>query len=279
MEYPTQTLQVNGLQMNVLIAGEGPAVLLVHGFPDTHQVWRKQIPLLVEAGYQVIAPDTRGCGDTQMPERIGDYQRDFLVQDLLALLNVLKIDKVRLVAHDWGAVQGWLFAMAHPDRVERYIPLSVGHPTAYGGGGLIQKLKGWYVVMFQLPWFPEWLLKAANWWVLRKFTAFPEEFAHWQPALARPGRLSAGINYYRANADMILPRQWPRVSVPVYGIFSTGDRYLTERQMRESALYVDAPFRCEIIPGANHWLQVDAPEKVNPILLEYLAAEHTTAKD
>jgi pimeloyl-ACP methyl ester carboxylesterase len=271
VDYPTQKLQVNGLQMNVLIAGEGPPVLLVHGFPDTHQVWRKQIPVLVEAGYQVIAPDTRGCGDSEIPDRIADYQRGILVQDLVALLNVLKIDRVRLVAHDWGAVQGWLLAMAHPERIERYIPLSVGHPTAYGSGGLRQKLKGWYVLMFQLPWFPEWLLTVFDWWVFRTFTAFPEEFAHWQPVLSRPGRLTAGINYYRANVDLILPRQWPKVRVPVSGIFSSGDRFLTEGQMRDSANYVDAPFRYEVIKGANHWMQVHAPEKVNPVLLEFLS--------
>lgn len=270
MDFPTRKLQVNGLEMNVLIAGEGPPVLLVHGFPDTHQVWRKQIQPLVEAGYQVIAPDTRGCGDSAIPARISDYQLDILVQDLVALLNVLQIDKVRLVGHDWGAIQGWFFAMAHPERVERYIPLSVGHPTAYGSGGLLQKLKGWYVLMFQLPWFPEWLLTAFNWWVLRSFSAFPEEFAHWQPILSRPGRLTAGINYYRANLDMILPKQWPKVSVPVYGIFSSGDRFLTEGQMRDSVHYVDAPFRYQVVEGANHWLQIHAPEKVNPVLLEFL---------
>ena len=88
MDYPLQKLQINGLQMNVLIAGEGEPLLLVHGFPDTHTVWRKQIPLLIEAGYQVIAPDTRGCGDSEIPAQIADYHRDNLVEDLRALLLV-----------------------------------------------------------------------------------------------------------------------------------------------------------------------------------------------
>lgn len=270
MNYPTQTLAVNGLQMNVLIAGEGEPVLLVHGFPDTHTVWRKQIPLLVEAGYQVIAPDTRGCGETSMPTRVADYHRDLLVEDLRALLDVLKIDKVRLVGHDWGAAQGWLFAAAHPERVERYVAMSVGHPAAYSTGGLAQKLKGWYVLMFQLRAFPEWLLTAGDWWFFRQWANFPEEFVHLKPVLERPGRLTAGINYYRANLDLILPKQWPQISVPVHGIYSTGDRFLTEGQMRDSARYVDADFHCSVIEGANHWLQLDAPEKVNPLLLDCL---------
>lgn len=270
MEYSTRTLTINGLQMNLLIAGEGPAVLLVHGFPDTLAVWRKQIPLLVEAGYQVIAPDTRGCGGSEMPARVADYHIDHLVADLEALLDTLQIDKVRLVAHDWGAVQGWYFALRHPERVERYIALSVGHPTAYGSGGLSQKLKGWYVLMFQLRGFAEWLLKAFGWRFFRAFTAFPEEFPHWRAILSRPGRLSAGINYYRANVGMILPRSLPHAKVPVYGIYSTGDRYLTEAQMRDSAALVDAPFHYERIEGANHWLQLDAAEKLNPLLLRFL---------
>ena len=274
-----QKLQVNGLQMNVLIAGEGPPVLLVHGFPDTHQVWRKQLDVLLAAGYQVIAPDTRGCGDTDMPKKVADYHRDILVEDLRALLDALKLDKVRLVAHDWGAVQGWCFALKYPERVERYIPMSVGHPTAYGSGGWRQKLKGWYVVMFQLPWFPEWLLKAGDWWFFRKWAAFPEEFLHLKPVLERPGRLTAGINYYRANLDLILPRERAKARVPVYGIFSTGDRFLTEGQMRNSAVYVEGTFRCAVIQGPNHWLQLDAPEQVNPILLDFLSTEHSNAKE
>lgn len=270
MNYPSQRLQVNGIAMNLVDVGQGEPVLLVHGFPDTHAVWRKQIPALLAAGYRVIAPDTRGCGETEMPVRVADYHRDKLVADLCALLDALAIDKVKLVAHDWGAVQGWLFALAHPERVERYIALSVGHPAAYGRGGWRQKLKGWYVLLFQLRGLAEWLIKAGDWWFFRKFTNFPEEWPHWRAALARPGRLTAGINYYRANVGLILPRTWPRARVPVFGLYSTGDRYLTEGQMRASADYVDAPFHCDIIDGANHWLQLHAPEQVNEKLLEFL---------
>ena len=162
MEYPTRKMKINGLSMNVLIAGEGEPVLLVHGFPDTHEVWRKQIPVLIEAGYRVIAPDTRGCGESEPPPGISGYKRELLVEDLRALLDALEIDKVKLVGHDWGAVQGWQLTLKYPERIERYIPLSVGHPTAYSGGGIVQKLRGWYVVMFQIPRFPEWLLTVGD---------------------------------------------------------------------------------------------------------------------
>jgi len=103
-------------------------VLLVHGFPDDHTVWRNQVPVLVRAGYRVIALDTRGCGESAMLPTVADYRIERLVDDLVGVLDALGINKVRLVAHDWGAVQAWHFALRHPERVERYITLSVGHP-------------------------------------------------------------------------------------------------------------------------------------------------------
>jgi pimeloyl-ACP methyl ester carboxylesterase len=270
MNFPHKLLQVNGVELNVIDVGAGEPVLLLHGFPDTHAVWREQIPALVAAGYRVIAPDTRGCGDSQLLTRVADYQIKHLIADLLALLDVLGLDKVKLVAHDWGAVIGWQLVMAHPQRIERYIALSVGHPSAYGSGGLAQKLKGYYVVLFQLRGFAEWLLRLGNWKVFGLFSGFPQELSHWRRVLSRPGRLTAGINYYRANLQLILPRSYPRVSVPVTGIFSDGDRFLTERQMLASADYCDAGFRYQPVNGANHWLQLDAPEQVTPLILAAL---------
>ncbi|MBL0074868.1 MAG: alpha/beta fold hydrolase [Rhodocyclaceae bacterium] len=270
MEFTASRYMVNGIEMNVVIAGQGPDVLLVHGFPDTHQVWRHQIPALVEAGYRVIAPDTRGCGESQLMSRVADYHIENLIADLAALLDVLKIEKVKLVAHDWGAVIAWQFVMAHPQRVERYLALSVGHPSAYGSGGIGQKLKGYYIVLFQLRYFAEWLLKLFNWKVFRLFTGFADELPHWREALSRPGRLTAGINYYRANLQLILPRTYPHVTVPVTGIYSDGDRFLTEAQMTSTAQYCDAGFRYQKVSGANHWLQLDAPEKVTPLILDAL---------
>lgn len=270
MEFETKHYQVNGIQMNVLIAGSGPDVLMVHGFPDTHEVWRKQVPALIEAGYRVIAPDTRGCGDSDMPGRVADYRIDKLVEDLVALLDVLEIDKVRLVAHDWGAVIGWRLVLAHPERIDRYVALSVGHPTAYGRGGLWQKLKGYYILLIQLRGLMEWLCKWNNWFFFRQLTRYPAEFPQWRSCLSRPGRLTAGMNYYRANPGMILPTEYPSARVPVYGIWSSGDLFLTEGQMIASERYVRNDWQYTRIGGANHWLQLDAPEQVNPLIIDYL---------
>lgn len=263
-------VKVNGITLNVLVAGTGPAVLLVHGFPDCHDVWRKQIRALVAAGYRVIAPDLRGCGLSDAPAARRAYALDTLVADLAALLDELGVARVRLVGHDWGALIGWAFCMAHPGRVHRYVALSVGHPKAYAGGSLEQKLKGWYVLFFQLRGVCEWLLRRGHWWLFRTVIGFPEETGAVIGRLSRPGRLTAAINYYRANLGLLFTRRWPRVPVPVMGVWSDGDKFLAESQMLASRKLVDAPFRYERVEGANHWLQLTAPERVNALLLDYL---------
>jgi pimeloyl-ACP methyl ester carboxylesterase len=270
VEYPSRKIHVNGIDMQVVIAGQGPDVLLVHGYPDTHVVWRKQIPALVSAGYRVIAPDTRGCGETEISYRRSDYHIDNLVADLIALLDALEIDKVRLVAHDWGAGISWQLAIDHPQRVDRYVALATGHPMAYRRGGLAQKIKGYYTLLFLLPWFPERLLSGFNWLGFRLMTGFPEEQAQWQSQQSRPGRLRAGLEYYRANAMMFIGGHADNAGVPVLGVWSSGDRFLAEGQMRDSGKYVDADFRFVRIEGANHWLQLSGADEFNRLLLDYL---------
>ena len=266
-------LRIDGLSFNVLDEGAGEPVLLVHGFPDDHTVWRNQVSALVAAGYRVIAPDNRGCGETDMAARTRDYLLPRLVADLVGVLDALGIARVKLVGHDWGGVIAWVFAARHPERVERYAALSVGHAAAYAAGPLEQKLKGWYVLMFQLRGFAEWLIKARDWSFFRRFTDDHAEFPDWVAKLGRKGRLTAGINYYRANIGILLRPARTKVTVPVLGIYSDGDRYLAEAQMRDSGAYVAAPFRFELIKGAGHWLQVDAPEQVNALLLDFFSKD------
>jgi pimeloyl-ACP methyl ester carboxylesterase len=271
--FNARRVTVNGVTLNVIVEGEGPDVLLVHGFPDCHDVWRHQIPALVAAGYRVIAPDMRGAGLSDAPVAIKDYRMTRMASDLAGLLDEMRIDKVRLVGHDHGAVIGFLFCFAYPERVDRYVAMSNGHPAAYLLGPIEQKLKGWYVLLFQIRGFSEWILRAGDWWFLRMLSGFPEEMPNWIRQLQRPGRLTARLNCYRANIPVIAPKSLsraPRVSVPVMGVFSGDDRFLAEAQMTASQKYVDAPWRYERVEGANHWLQITAPEKVNALLLDYL---------
>lgn len=269
--FATRRIDVGGLALNVVVEGEGPDVLLIHGFPDSHQVWRKQIPALVAAGYRVIAPDLRGYGDSDLPEGEARSKLPKLVADMVAVLDALGAKKVRLVAHDWGAVIGWRLAIEHPQRVERYVAMSVGHPSAYPRGGLAQKLKAYYVLFFQLRGLAEWLLKLADWWLFRFISGRHAELPQWRKEMSRPGRLTAAINLYRANLGLVLPRSYPHARMPVLGIWSDGDVALSEKQMLLSRDYVDADWRYERVEGASHWLQLDAPERINALLLAYLA--------
>jgi pimeloyl-ACP methyl ester carboxylesterase len=266
----SRTFRPNGVDLHVVLAGTGPDVLLVHGFPDDHSVWRRQIGPLVAAGYRVIAPDTRGCGDSEAPRGRRHYMLDLLVGDLIGLLDALGIDKVRLVAHDWGAIIGWQMVIRHPERIDRFMALSVGHPTAYARGPLEQKRKGWYVFFFALPGIPEWLLRVGNWLPFRAIIRYDDEVEHWVARLSRPGRLTAGINYYRANLATLLFRRCPPARVRVMGVWSSDDRFLAEAQMRGSDAYVEGDWRYERVEDANHWLQLTAPDRVNELMLEFL---------
>jgi pimeloyl-ACP methyl ester carboxylesterase len=266
----SRCIRINDVELNVVAEGDGPAVLLVHGFPDDHTVWRNQIPTLVDAGYRVIALDTRGCGESEIKSHVSDYAIDKLVADLVALLDALGIAKVRLVGHDWGALQAWCFAMAYPERVDRYIAMSVGHPAAYASGGIAQKLKGHYLLGIRLRRLIEFLVTRFDWWLFGLVLHYPAEFPSIRRRLSRPGRLTGGFNYYRANLRLLRGKTFPRVKVPVVGIWSDGDIFLTEDQMRASERYCDAGFRYVRIDGANHWLQLTAPEKLNPLLLQLL---------
>lgn len=269
---PLQQRQVNGLSMAVQIEGSGPPVLLIHGFPDDHAVWRHQLPALVAAGYNVIAPDLRGCGQTEAPAKVADYRIPTLVADLVALLDDLGIDRARVVGHDWGAVLGWQLAIRHPERVERYVALSVGHPNAYATAGLEQKRKGWYTLMFQWRGVAEWLLTRRDWAFFHRFAFQPTESPHWVARLSAPGRLTAALNYYRANLGTLLFERFPAVRVPVLGVYSSGDRYLTEGQMTASRAHVDADWRYVRLDGPGHWMTLDVPDTVNTLLIDYLAA-------
>lgn len=271
MDIERRPVRVNGVELNVVIAGDGPDVLLVHGFPDDHSVWRRQIPVLVAAGYRVIALDTRGRGDSDIAPLVADYKVDRLVADLVGLLDALGIRNVRLVGHDWGAMVGWLLAMRHPQRVERFIALSVGHPNAYARGGLGQKIRGYYILLIQLRGLIELLTARCDWWLLGAMYGFTEDFARWKSGLSRPGRLTAGYNYYRANLHLLFPRDYPRVRVPVIGIWSSGDRLLVESQMKNSGQYCVAGWQYVRLDGCDHWPQLSAPDAVNALLLKHLA--------
>ena len=262
---------VNGIETNVVIAGSGPDVLLLHGFPDSHKLWRHQIPAMVAAGFRVIAPDLRGFGLTEIPKGgVAAYRMDQLVADVVSLLNVLGIAKVRLVGHDWGAAIGWQTAILHPDRIDRYVAISVGHPTSFKRGGFEQKVRSWYMLMFQLRGFAEWLVSVNDFKLFGQLSGFPQEVPNWKADLGRPERLTAALSYYRANIALMLSSDIGDATVPVMGIWSARDTALTEQQMVNSAQFCKAGWRYERIDNVGHWVPLEAPERLNHLLTDYL---------
>ena len=279
MKQETLFLTVNGLRMQVQSAGEGPAVVLLHGFPDTHIVWRKQIAPLMAAGYRVLAPDLRGYGGSDAPQAVSAYRMEHIAADILAMLDQLGIARARVVGHDWGALVGWLLCMGAPERIEQYVALSAGHPAAVARAGLMQTLRMSYMMWFMVPGLAESSLKAGDFYVLNRFTADRAQVGHWKKNLREPGRLTAALNYYRANVPraVLFSSKTEPVRVPVMGVWSSRDPALGEEQMCGSSNYVADYFRYERIDGADHWLQVTASERVNTLLLDFFAAPRAAA--
>ena len=269
MDFVSQYARVNGLNMHYVTAGEGPPVVLLHGFPDTHAIWRRQIPALAAAGFRVIAPDLRGYGKTDMPGETSAYAIEFLADDVLRLMDALGIDQATVVGHDWGALIGWHLAMHAPQRVTRYAALSVGHPKAIAKAGLGQKLRFSYMGVFVTPVLAEGLLKAGNWAALRKMRRSREQQQLWINALSPPGRLTAALNYYRANLKPSGARRWKPVDVPVLGVWSEHDPALGERQMQDTGKLCRAGFHYARIDGVGHWMQLSGAEQLNRLLIDF----------
>ncbi len=265
--------RVNGLDMHFVSSGTGRPVLLLHGFPDTHAIWRRQIQALTAAGLQVIAPDLRGYGRTDAPSDTAAYSINFLADDVLRLMDALGIEKASLVGHDWDGLIGWHLAMHAPDRFDRYAALSIGHPAAIAQAGMSQHLRFWYVLIFNMPVLAEQLLRANDWFVLRQMIKDPEQQEIWRVSLEPEGRLTAALDYYRANFKTTAPRRWKAVEIPVMGVWSDRDPALGEKQMADSVQHCRAGFRFEQLSGADHWMQLSATQRLNALLVDFLAGQ------
>ncbi len=267
-------IQIDGVTLAVVDEGRGPAVLLLHGFPDSSALWRKQIPPLVDAGFRVVAPDLRGFGDSDKPQDVEGYRLHLIAAEIVRLLDVLELERVHVVGHDWGAAVAWAVAAFFPNRVERLAALAVGHPMASFPRRIEQREKSWYMLLFQFAGVAEELLQRDDWRLMREFTHGYGDVEQYVADLARPGALTAALNWYRANVhpsrELKPMRPVPAVTAPTLGIWGSRDAYLIEEQMRRSGEFVTGPWRYERIEGASHWLQLDAAERVNELLLEFL---------
>lgn len=270
---------VNGTALDVFDQGAGEPVLLVHGFPDTHDVYRHQVPALVEAGYRAITFDLRGFGGSDKPTDTAQYTPAMTIADIAGVLDAVGVDKAHLVGHDWGSILSWTFASAMPDRVSSLTALSVGHLGAYQGAGWEQREKSWYVLQFQNPLVEEWLLRdgAAN---FRDFFASHPDIDQVVEAVSAPYALTSALALYRAWAppEALLdpPIEFPKLTLPVLGVHGVCDPYSTEKQMADSEKYVSGSWRYESLPDVGHWLTLEVPDRINELILDFVAGQQSS---
>jgi pimeloyl-ACP methyl ester carboxylesterase len=266
-------VEANGLRFHVAEQGEGAPVLLLHGFPDTGEVWRLQLPALADAGLRAIAPDLRGRGRSERPDGVEAYALPELVADAAGLLDALGVERAHVVGHDWGAAVAWAIAALAPERVDRLVVMSVGFPGAVRPDRQALE-QAWYRLLFLFPEAEE-VLRRDDWFLLRTLAEGAPDLERYLAELADPGALTAGLNWYRANLPVgatpgVDTPSLPRVQASTLGLFGADDPYLTERAMLASAAYVAGTWRYERIDGAGHWLQLEQPERVNELLVEFL---------
>lgn len=265
---------VNGVELRVLDEGTGPPVLLLHGFPDRAELWRDVGVRLREGGRRTLALDLPGFGESSAPIGRANYRADRVVGQIAELLSVLEAGgPVDVIGHDWGAYLSWCIALTRPDLVRRHVAISVGHPRAFVRAGLEQKRKSGYMLLFVIPGLAERVLSAGNFRRVRKNMGESHPDIETVIAdLSRPGRLTAGLSWYRGNFFSTPFRRWPRCRVPTLGVWPTADRYLAEDQMVRSGRYLDAEWRYARMEGLGHWPQLQAPEQLADLVLSWIAA-------
>lgn len=263
-----------GVTLSIVDEGEGPSVLLLHGFPDSSHVWRHQVPVLAGIGMRVIAPDLRGFGRSDRPSKVEDYAIGRSIADVVAVLDRLGIERTDVIGHDFGAGLAWAIAALAPDRVRKLVAMSVGHPNTLRDPSIEQRRRFWYQLLFQFEGVAETLLTRDDWKLFREWLAEAGDIERYLADLSRPGALTAGLKWYRASSaprlELERRRPFPSVAAPTLGLWSTGDNYLTEETMVRSADHVNGTWRYERIDGASHWMQLDRPELINELLIGFL---------
>jgi pimeloyl-ACP methyl ester carboxylesterase len=276
-------IDVGEVTLHVALAGEGdgPLVVLLHGFPEFWWSWRNQIPALVAAGFRVAVPDLRGYNLSDQPLAIADYDLTHLTADVDGLIRALGEESAHVVGHDWGGVVAWEFAMHYPQRVKRLAILNVPHPVVMMRGlrSPAQLRRSWYIFFFQLPHVPERMIQKNDYAFMRKSLAAgrlvrpaPAEIDPYVAAARRADSLRGGINYYRAMTRGLRSRlrtRPPRIDAETLVVWGERDKFLG-RNLATPPKKLVPNARVEFLPEGSHWVQVDAAGRVNALLVPFL---------
>jgi pimeloyl-ACP methyl ester carboxylesterase len=277
-----QRILIRGLHLHLVEVGTGPLVVLLHGFPECWYSWRHQLPALADAGFRAVAPDLRGYNLSDKPPGVRNYQLKLVVEDVAGLIRQLGAPHAVVVGHDWGGVIAWQLAADHPELVSRLVVLNAPHPSAFRRElrRPWQWLRSWYILFFQLPALPEWLMGWGDYALLeRTLTAppirpggfTPEDIRVYKHALARPGARAAALSYYRAalRYRRETARHRPPITVPTLLIWGERDPYLGIGLSDNLNAWVPN-LRVERLADAGHWVQNEEPERVNRLILDFL---------
>jgi pimeloyl-ACP methyl ester carboxylesterase len=293
--------EVNGVRLHYAEAGAGDLVILLHGFPEFWYTWRPQLAALASE-HHVVAPDMRGYNLSAKPPNVSDYRIETVARDVVGLIDHFGVAQASIVAHDWGAGVAWSVAQQFPERVSKLAVLQVPPAAAWRDNITLKQLfRSWYMMFFQLPGIPEWLISRKNFallekmfreTVVRKNTFSDADIEAYKEALRQPGALTAAFNYYRANVRRLIAHSSShaaqvdgltdpgevqaqrdgRIRVSTLFIFGEQDFAIVPATARKVERYINAPY-CELrIPDSGHWVQNEAPEEVNAALVEFLRA-------
>lgn len=281
----TRMVAANGLTFEVDVCGQGRRLALcLHGFPEHSFSWRHQLPMLAEAGYQAWAPNLRGYGRSTRPQSMGAYAIEDLLADVAGLIDAADAEETVLIAHDWGAVIAWYFAMRQQRPLTKLIICNVPHPGAMSDGFSWEQLKrSWYIFFFQIPWLPERMLGREGAGgigrMIRESACNPELFPDevidvYSRNAAQPGALTAMINYYRALVRGGGARRQKQlgfgvIPTPTLMIWGEDDVALTKETTYGTDAFVD-DLTIRYLPRVSHWVQQDAPLEVNAMMRAFL---------
>ena len=275
--------EIGDQRLHYVEAGDGPLIILLHGFPEFWYGWRQQIKPLATAGFRVVAPDMRGYNLSSRPVGVAAYDSDRLAADVRGLVHERGAKSAMLVGHDWGGTAAWATAMNHPEVVDRLAILNAAHPRRLLQGLRTprQLRKSWYFFYFQLPGLPESHVRARHWRFFRNFLQAahpdaytPQEIERYVEAWSQPGAATAMINYYRASVRQSPKRaeaQLRPIQAPTLVIWGQRDRYLGPELAEPDRADVPNLDRVERLPDASHWVHHDEPERVTQLFIDFFA--------
>ena len=282
-----------GVTLNVATAGpaDAPAVILLHGFPESYRTWRSLVPLL-EDRFRLVMPDQRGFGGSDAPPDVNDYATDKIVADLFALVDALGIARFTLVGHDWGGAVAWAAALRSDPRLERLAIVNAPHPVVFQKSLITdadQRAASQYITAFRTPGF-EQAVEAMGWEIFfdKSFGGHvdlaaisPEEKAEYLAEWTRPGIFTAMLNWYRGAAVMVPPpgvtvplpdfllKAFPKVRVPTLVVWGMKDKALLPLQLDGLDALVEQ-LTIVRVPDAGHFVPWEKPQAVADALRPFL---------